>query len=187
MKMKIAASLLVTAAVWYAAKAAQQPAFKGGSVAVAQVETVVKIEKVDRSGKTVTIKDPEGKRIKIEIPPDVSSLKDVKAGMPLRLRYLQSEAVALGQPGMPPMAQQASMRLVPKNGSGEVMAHVREMTGTIQDLDLQNRKLTLKHPNGKTHTLPVADNVEGLENAKIGDTVLLRYTEAVALEAAKPK
>jgi hypothetical protein len=181
--MKTILAAIALAAGWAVAEAA--PPVKGGAIAAIQAEATAKVEKVDQDGKTVTIKDPAGNTVKIEVPPDVQSLKGIKPGMLLDIRYLQATALAFAKPGVRPGFQEETVTLVPKDGSGQAVVNTKEITGMVQDLDRSKRTVTVKGPDGRTHMLAVPEDVEGFDQVKTGDTVVLRYSEAVALAASK--
>jgi hypothetical protein len=55
---------------------------------------------------------------------------------------------------------------------------------TIEAIDKENKTVTLKGPRGRLVTLPV-DNPKNLEAVAVGDLVLVKYYEAVAIEVKK--
>ena len=60
-----------------------------------------------------------------------------------------------------------------------------EKTSTVEAIDLATRKVTLKDHEGKVQTIEVADDVQNLENVKVGDQVVYQFTEAVAVDITK--
>ncbi len=50
---------------------------------------------------------------------------------------------------------------------------------------MENRKATLKGPDGKVSTVDVHKDVQNLENVKIGDQVILQRTESIAVDITK--
>jgi hypothetical protein len=62
------------------------------------------------------------------------------------------------------------------------------VTGTIEAIDAKKKRVTLKGPEGKTQEIKVKDP-KNLKNVKVGDQVVLTYTEALAVsvEPAKKK
>jgi hypothetical protein len=53
-------------------------------------------------------------------------------------------------------------------------------------LDTMTRMIALEGPAGNVRTLKVSDVVERLPEVKVGDQVVVRVTEAIALEVVKP-
>jgi plasmid maintenance system killer protein len=62
------------------------------------------------------------------------------------------------------------------------------VTATIEAIDAKKNRVTLKGPEGKTQEIKVKDP-KNLVNVKVGDQVVLTYTEALAIsvEPAKKK
>jgi len=64
-------------------------------------------------------------------------------------------------------------------------ASVVTMTATVQDIDVASRFVTLKDADGKLRTVQVGEQVKNLPQVKVGDIVVARYVQAVALELKK--
>jgi translation elongation factor P/translation initiation factor 5A len=62
---------------------------------------------------------------------------------------------------------------------------VHSATVTVQSVDLSQRLLTIRYETGEERTIKVDETVRNLEQLKKGDTVMVRYTQAVAV-ALKP-
>lgn len=60
-----------------------------------------------------------------------------------------------------------------------------EVNAVITALDAKNRIVTLKGPAGNEFSVVVDPGVKGLRNAKVGDTVAVKYYQAVALDFKK--
>jgi Cu/Ag efflux protein CusF len=56
---------------------------------------------------------------------------------------------------------------------------VTKVTGTVQKVDTDKRKMTMKLDNGKRTTLKVDKRVKDLDQFKPGDRVQLSYTEEI--------
>lgn len=72
-----------------------------------------------------------------------------------------------------------------KKPSGE-MANVQYLTATVEKIDHATRMVTLKGPEGNTVTFRVSDEARNLDKVKAGDTVNVKYYEAVAWQVMKP-
>jgi Cu/Ag efflux protein CusF len=74
-------------------------------------------------------------------------------------------------------------------GSGEAKpakteARTVTVRGTVEAVDKENRTVTLKGPKGGTLTLAVQDP-QKLEAVKVGDPVVARYYESLAIQVRK--
>jgi Cu/Ag efflux protein CusF len=72
-----------------------------------------------------------------------------------------------------------------KKPSGE-MANVQYLTATVEKIDHASRMVTLKGPEGNMVTFQVSEQARNLDQVKAGDTVDVKYYEAVAWQVMKP-
>src|SRR5262245_17617341 len=63
----------------------------------------------------------------------------------------------------------------------------REVTtvATVQDVDKEARKITLRGPRGNVITLEVDERVRNLPQVNVGDVVTVTYVEAAAVRVVK--
>ena len=70
-----------------------------------------------------------------------------------------------------------------------VFSHTRnaatQVTGTVTAIDQEQRTATLQFKDGSTKTLPVRDDID-LTLRKVGDRVVFRLTEKLAISVEKP-
>jgi hypothetical protein len=173
-----------------AAPAAGAPSagpLKSEPIAVSEVELTGEVVKVDKSAKTVTLKDPAGQRIKLNVPADVTTLDNVKTGNVMDVKYISAVAVSVSKPGAAaPSAAEENVRLAPRGGTpAETLARTRRMSGTVLDFDKSRREITVKGPEAAKMTLTLPDNFMDWDSLKVGDTLGIQYTDAVALSATK--
>jgi Cu/Ag efflux protein CusF len=62
------------------------------------------------------------------------------------------------------------------------VAKTSTMTATVTAIDVPARSVTLKGPRGNSVTLHVGDDVKNLDQVKVGDTVVAKYYESVAIK-----
>jgi Cu/Ag efflux protein CusF len=91
-------------------------------------------------------------------------------------------AIALGaDPSQAPLLAQASPPAAKPSGAEAAVVTVR---GTVEAIDKEKQTVTLKGPK-RTLTLQIRDP-QKLEAIKVGDPVVARYYEALAIEVKKP-
>jgi hypothetical protein len=56
-----------------------------------------------------------------------------------------------------------------------------DVRAKVIDVDYSSRTVKLSGPDGNVLPVMVDENVHNFEDVKIGDTVLVRYTEAMAI------
>jgi hypothetical protein len=61
-----------------------------------------------------------------------------------------------------------------------------EVTATVTAIDLPERLVTLRGPEGNLLTVQAGEEVRNLTQLQVGDRVVVRYHEAIAAEMAKP-
>lgn len=180
-----AAALL---AVPFAAVAQERAA-----VAVAQTEAVVKVVKIDRKARTVTFQGPKGRTQTLNVPKEAQNFDRVKVGSLFRVRYVEAVAVALQRGATASVSTGRTVQLAPKGGApGGVVTQTATLRAKVVAIDYAGREIALKGPKGRVLSLKVADDVEGFADVKVGDSVAVAYTQALALEmlpeeGGKPK
>ena len=76
--------------------------------------------------------------------------------------------------------------LAPKGAKpGAIMAETTRITAKVAAIDTEHRKATLQFEDGSRRTVPVRDDVD-LGKRKVGDTVVIRITESLAIQVARP-
>jgi len=64
---------------------------------------------------------------------------------------------------------------------GRVVTTVTEVTATVEAVDYESRKVTLKGPEGDSVTLHVDERARNFNQVKVGDKVKVEYYDSVAL------
>ncbi|MCP4690367.1 MAG: hypothetical protein GY859_20100, partial [Desulfobacterales bacterium] len=141
---------------------------------------------VDRKELLVSIEGPGGAIVELDAK-DARNLDQVEVGDKVKVKFIQSVVLAAIQSDASPSVSSGEViRLAPEGEKpGGVIADVLEITATVEQIDWKNRTVTLKGPLGKVQTYDVDDSVKNLDKVKMGDTVLLRYTEAIAISVTK--
>lgn len=78
-------------------------------------------------------------------------------------------------------AQPGAGKVIEAGGGGELLS----VSATVQAVDQANRIVTLKGPEGEVFDLKVGPEVRNLPQVKVGDVVVVKYFEAVAIEVRK--
>lgn len=155
--------------------------------AVTETEIVGEVVKVNKSAKTIVVKDPAGKKLKLSVPADVTTLNDVKPGHMLDIRYINAVALQVAKPGAgTTFTAEENVRLAPQGGSpAEITAKTKRMSATVTDFDQSRREITVKAPEGHSMALMLPETFTDWDSVKVGDTLAIQYTEAMALTASK--
>jgi hypothetical protein len=136
----------------------------------------------------VTIKGPEGNSVIVKAGEEVINLPQVKVGDKVVLDYVEALAVRMAKPGE---VRDETTGLLgaaePGSKPGVIGATETTVSATIEAIDKKNETVTLKVPDGGIKIVKVQDPAN-LKKVKVGDTIVITYTEALALsvQAVKP-
>ena len=155
-----------------------------GGVVTEVTETVVTVTAVNRKARTVTVQGQDGQAVTLQVPAEAQNLDQIHPGARFLVRYLESVAVAISPVGGAPSADTAeTVQLAAKGATpGGVITQVLEVQGRVDAIDYKKRTLVLKGPEGNKVKLAVDPGVKRLNEVKVGDMVVVAYTEALAAE-----
>jgi hypothetical protein len=170
------------------AACASTDAKKPGVVVAEMTELRAKVDAVDYAKRVVTVTGPQGNTVAIKAGPQVRNLEQIKVGDQVVVRHYESVALFVRKSSEPPGAVAAGAVEVAAKGEkpAGAMADTVEVTAKVEAVDQAARTVTLKGPAGNVRTFKVDPSVERLKDVKVGDDVVLRYTEALAIAVVKP-
>jgi ribosomal 50S subunit-recycling heat shock protein len=174
-------ALSVAAGGW----AAEPPSWQTATV----VEEKATVEAIDQSTRMVTLKGPKGNSVTFKASDEVKNLAQVKVGDEVKFAYYESVAVRVLKAGeaFPPASESAAMaRAKPGEKPGGVAGAETTVVATIEAIDKKAKTATLKGENGKSVTVTPRDP-KNLDKVKVGDRIVITYTEAIAISLEKKK
>lgn len=162
---------------------------KPGIVATDVVEEVVTVRAVNHVERTVTIAGPTGEETTIKVPDQSQNLDQVYAGARFRVVYAQSVVIAVvGEKSEPGAAMADKVELAPKGDiPGGVVVSVKEITARVEGIENASRTVSVRGPSGELRKYVVGPEVQRFDNIQVGDTVVLRYTEALGFKMIDDK
>ena len=171
-----------------AAACASTDAKRPGVVVAEVTELRAKVDAVDYAKRVVTVTGPQSNTVAIKAGPQVRNLDQIKVGDQIVVRHYESVALFVRKSSEPPGVVAAGAVEVAAKGEkpAGAMADTVELTAKVEAVDYAARTVTLKGPAGNVRTLKVDPRVERLQDVKVGDDVVLRYTEALAIAVVKP-
>jgi Cu/Ag efflux protein CusF len=147
------------------------------------------VEKIDYEKRLVTLKGPKGNVATIKAGDEVKNLAMVKVGDKIVAEYYESLVVEVLKAGEATPGTQAGSA-VARAKTGEkpsgVAANTITVTATIDKIDKKAQTVTLKGPEGNKETIKLKDP-NNLKKVKVGDQVVISYTEALAIALEKAK
>jgi Cu/Ag efflux protein CusF len=148
------------------------------------------VEQIDVEKRLVTLKDENGELTELVVPKKVRNLAQVKKGDLVVATYYEAIAYDVFKAGteMPAEATAVtSERAEPGEKPGAGVAEATTFTATIDAIDKEGSKVTLKGPEGNKVTFKVKDPKK-LDVVAVGDQVQITYTRALAISVqAAPK
>jgi hypothetical protein len=164
------------------------------STAMAQTKTLTgdtkvvtaSIESIERSTRSVTLKETNGEYVTITVPAEVTRFDAMKVGDTITVKYYDNIVLRLKAPGEKPQNTD-EVGLTGSAGSkpGGTAATQRTITATITQLDPKIPSITFTGPNGWKYSSRVQDK-DAIKKVKVGDRVDITWTEAVLISVEPP-
>ena len=142
---------------------------------------------MDYEARTVTLKDEEGNTQTLTVRnPDVP-LQKLKAGDPVTMTIYQRTVnyVAAPDEATPPEATLRSVGTPEGEKETITVVNAKQMTSTVEAIDVENRMITLVDADGTPLTLPVQDDVKNLDKLEVGDKVVTQVTQVISVAINK--
>jgi hypothetical protein len=153
------------------------------------VNATAVVTAIDHAKRIVTIKGPEGNEVTFVAGEAVKRLNEVQKGDEIKVRYAISFKVerreATDAEKLAPLSVVGTLERGDKTAApAGAQARAIKAVTKIMALDAVNNSITVQGPLGGLLTAPVRDP-KVLTTLKIGETLVLTYTEAVALSLEK--
>jgi hypothetical protein len=160
--------------------ASDKPSGSVGNVIEARA-TVLAVDPVQRK---ITLQEPQGDQIELEVTEEVRNLAQVQPGDEVVISYAEALAwnvkpASQGAPGV--TTAEAADRAKPGEKPGAAAGRSVTVTTTITAIDVAQGTVTLTGPGGEARTIKARDPAN-LSKVQVGDLVDITYTEAVALD-----
>lgn len=166
--------------------AAYQPGVPGG-VFVETYKNTATVTAIDAATRKVTLVTKDGRMDTFKAGPEVINFDQIRVGDQVKATVTEQLAVYMAKDNPPASEGEASLvALAPKGAKpGALMANTVQVTAKVTAIDLKHHKATLKLPDGTTKTVAVRPDVD-LTQRQVGEEVVIRVTEAVAIAVEKP-
>ncbi|VVE11864.1 hypothetical protein [Pandoraea anhela] len=171
------AGLLSLGTVVHAQDAARPAPIVAGGV----VEYRTTLLGVDTKNRSIKVADEQGKPVTFLVGPDVKNFEQLRKGDKIIVAYERSVAISVA-PGdgiRSRVLTEGADRAAPGQKPAADAARNLKVVATVQRIDRKSNIVTLRGPQ---RTVDV--NVEDpklLEGVKVGDSVTVNYTEAIAI------
>jgi hypothetical protein len=161
---------------------------KPGGAVVETTTITATVDAIDAAGRNVTLKFPDGKMKIVKAGPEVRNFDQIQVGDQVKATYAESVAMFVRKSDEKPSAAEAkAVKVAPKGAKpGVLMVNTTEVTAKVEAIDYKKRTVTLKGPEGNVRTLTVDKSVKRFGNVKVGDELVVRVTDALAIVVEKP-
>ena len=119
--------------------------------------------------------------------PEVINFDQIRIGDQVKATVAEQLVVYMAKDNPPASEGEAALvALAPKGAKpGGLMANTVQVIAKVSAIDLKHHKATLRFPDGTTKTVAVRKDVD-LTKREVGEEVVIRCTEAVAIVVEKP-
>ena len=153
------------------------------------ISDIAEITAIDYETRALTLMDEMGKEVTVQAGPDVERLDEVEVGDVVEIDYYLSVAAELRAPTLEEMENPLEIEeeveeAAPDAAPGGAEITMIKAVCTVEGLDRPTATVTLMGPLGGLNVVRVAD-IENLTKMRIGDTIMVTFTEAVAISVEK--
>lgn len=154
---------------------------------VATHKMTANVTAVDAANRTVTLVTADGTKSTVKCGPEIINFDQIHVGDQVKMTVTDELAVFMASAATSPGSGAAAVvALAPKGEKpGGVVASTVQVTATVTAIDVKAHKATLQFPDGSTRTVAVRQDVD-LTQRKVGEQVVIRTTQAVAISVEKP-
>jgi hypothetical protein len=158
-----------------------------GTIIVESMELKAKVEAVDARARTVTLKRRFHEAKTFKVDDGMTNLDQIQVGDEVHAEVVEEIAVVLVPGGAPALVGEAGAVAIAPDGSKPaiVMVDTVEVTAEIIAIDSHGHHVTIEFPDGSVQDVKVGKHID-LTKVALGDSVLIRITEAVAIAVVKP-
>jgi hypothetical protein len=185
-------ALLLLAGCWtnpYILKPATgDPAFAGSMVVVDSYDAKAAVESINQDSRQIVLKYDDGSTTTNIAGPEVVNFDKISAGDTVKARIGEEIGIFLVKNGPLPATTTGVLIQGAAKGANPagVMVTTIDMSARVIMADRSYRMLTLKYANGQVKTFKVPLPFT-LEHVAVGDDVVLRATQTIALRLVPQK
>jgi hypothetical protein len=159
-----------------------------GGVVVQTHEVTATVAAIDQAHRRVTLVSSDGIKQTVKAGPEVINFDQIRVGDQLKVKVAEELVAYLAEVGAPANDSAATLvALAPKGAKpGGVVADTVQVTAKVTAIDLKQHTATLQFADGSTRTVAVRQDVD-LTRRHVGEAVVIRMTEMLAISVEKPQ
>jgi hypothetical protein len=155
------------------------------------VEISTTVVKIDPDRRIVALKHPSGELVAMHVDPAVQNLSQVKVGDRVVVRYREAIGAAISRTaeGQPVTVDLAAQRAGPGELPSATASSTTNVPVTVTAVDTRYHIVSFYREDGVVRALKVKEPQaqEFLKQLKPGDTVVVSFTEAIAISVEPAK
>ena len=152
-----------------------------GTTVVDTYKETAKVTAINASARKIELTTSDGTRTTVKCGPEVRNFGQIHINDRVKVTLTEQIAAYLDKGKPQGSASATTVALAPLGAKpAVVMADTVQATVKITAIDTKTRKVTFKSKEGKSVTLKVGQHID-LAKVKVGDSVTIRQTEAVAI------
>lgn len=152
-----------------------------GAAVVETYTNSATVTAIDSTHRKLSLKLANGTRKTVKCGSGVVNFPQIKVGDVIKVTLVDEVAIYLGGGESRGASATGAVALAPVGSKpGGVMAETVRITATVTAFNTATRMVSLKLPDGSSKSLKVGSDVN-LKAVKVGDTVTVRHTEAMAI------
>jgi ribosomal 50S subunit-recycling heat shock protein len=154
-----------------------------GEAMMASVQLTATVTSIDQKTREVTVRTDDGQERSFVAGEEAKNLAQVKKGDRITVTYAEALVYEVKKGGAAVAPASAVAGKAAQPGMKPAGAIARQTTATvlITAIDPKGPSVTFKGAGGNTQTIKVM-HPEKLQGVKVGDTVEITYTEALAIK-----
>jgi hypothetical protein len=158
-----------------------------GGVVVQTVKVTATVTAIDPAKRKATLQGPDGKKSVVKMGPEAVNFDQIRVGDQVTATVTEKVVISLDDKASPSGEGSATVvARAPKGGQpGGLAAETTQVTAEAIAIDLEKRTVTLRFEDGTAETFPVRPDVD-LSRHKVGERVVFRVTEMIAIGIEKP-
>jgi len=158
-----------------------------GGVILQTFEMTATVTALDKAKREATLLGPTGRKLVVKVGPEAVNFDQVRVGDQVKATVVEKVVAYMEKPGKDASeGAVAVVALAPKGAQpGGAAGQTVQLTARVVAIDASKRTATLRFEDGTTRTLPVRDDID-LSQRQVGEQVVFRVTEMVAISVAKP-
>lgn len=163
-----------------------QPGVPGGKVKQT-TEINATVTTIDAATRKVTLVTRAGEKLVVTAGPEVANFPQIRVGDQLKVSYTAEIVVRMAKKGEATADTGSSTVDLAKIGAkpGAAISNTVQTAATVTEINLKSRKVTLQFSDGSTKKIAVRDDID-LSKHRVGEKVLIRVSEALAVKMTKP-